>query len=116
MLSFGLEMPIIPEGDPLMALHPCHQPPQTLTFPPCQAIIITRDLQTLLDLQSLDLHPITLDLGAPLDTTTLLITLPSSPFNPLPIHLTEGNILVKTPDQLTKYQTQADFLKDYVLP
>ena len=59
-----------------MALHDCKRPDQTLTFPIEQAILVARDLQTLLDLQSLGCRNYTLDLGDPGDSTTFVVKIP----------------------------------------
>lgn len=97
-----------------MSLYPCRKPPQTLTFPLCQALLVERTLPFLLDLQSLWGKPFTLNLGGEGDVETLEITLLQKDGKTL--HLYPGTILVKH-DDLTfeTFPSLDDFLLVYQL-
>lgn len=91
-------------------IYSAQKPPQTITFPVVKAVKITKDLQTLLDLQTLGITKFTLDIGAPASAT--MVVRFDTPSGPVTVYA--DNVLVRLgPESYTTYPTQEAFLADY---
>jgi hypothetical protein len=94
-------------------IHPACRPPKTITYEPVLTVEITRDLATLLSLQTFDCYPLSLDIGNPTDTSTMIVKFSA---NGIDYQLTSGMILVKHPEGFFEtYPDIASFLLDYQL-
>lgn len=91
-------------------IYNAQKPPETLTFPVVKAVKIAKDLQTLLDLQTLGITKFTLDIGAPASDT--MVVRFETPAGPITVY--RDNVLVKLgPETFATYPTQEAFLAVY---
>lgn len=91
-------------------IYNARKPPETLTFPVVKALKIEKNLQTLLDLQSLGIQKFTLDIGTP-GSDTMVVRFETTTG---PVTVYRSNVLVQLgPDSYVTYPTQEAFLAVY---